>query len=244
VYRTGDVVRVLGDGSIEFLTRVDGQLKIRGFRVELGEVEAVFTEHAAVDRVAVVAQEDARGDARLVAYVVAAGSAPSTDDLRTHARNQLPEYMVPAAIVMLEALPLMANGKLDRAALPSPESVAGAAREHVAPSTETETRLVAIWQDAMSLDDIGVQDDFFELGGHSLLATQVIARIRNEFGVQLPLHSLFTAPRIADLAGEVDAAMVPGEAGDAELAALLEELEGLSDDDAEKLLEAEGGSGE
>jgi acyl carrier protein len=148
--------------------------------------------------------------------------------------------MVPAAIVTLDALPLMANGKLDRAALPSPESVATSSREYVEPSTDTERRLAAIWAEAMGLERVGAQDDFFELGGHSLLATQVIARIRKEFGVQLPLHSLFTAPRIADLAREVEAVEEPPETSeDAELAALLEELEGLSDEEAERLLGSE-----
>jgi acyl carrier protein len=239
VYRTGDVVRVLADGNIEFLTRVDGQIKIRGFRVELGEVETVLAEHAAIDRVAVVAQDDPRGDLRLVAYVVLATSGDYVDALRAYARTRLPEYMVPAAIVTLAALPLMANGKLDRSALPSPESVAAPEREYVEPSTDTERRLATIWADAMSLERVGAQDDFFELGGHSLLATQVIARIRNEFGVQLPLHSLFTAPRIADLAREVEALQGPAAATDDDgLAELLAELEGLSDEEATKLLGA------
>jgi amino acid adenylation domain-containing protein len=236
VYRTGDRVRMLADGSLEFLRRVDGQLKIRGYRVEVAEVEAVLAEHATVDRVAVVPREYHPGDVRLVAYVVpTAGATVAFEKLREVAGQRLPEYMVPSAVVSLNELPLMANGKLDRAALPAPDE-ASALAKYVAPSTETEERIAAIWGEALGVERVGVQDDFFELGGHSLLATQVIARIRSAFGVQLPLHALFTAPRVAELAGAVD-----GMAGedDAELDDLLTELEGLTDEEAERLLGAD-----
>ena len=241
VYRTGDVVCFLSDGSVEFLGRADGQVKIRGFRVELTEVEAVLSGHPAASQVAVVMREDGGGDGRLVAYVV--GGA-STEDLRSLASERLPDYMVPSAFVTLAALPLTPNGKLDRAALPAPDVGVSSSREYVAPSTEIEERLAAIWAESLEVERVGVQDDFFELGGHSLLAAQVIARIRSAYDVQLPLHSLFTAPRIADLAAEVEAARVPSEEEDSELTSLLEDLEGLTDEEAERLLQLETSEGE
>jgi amino acid adenylation domain-containing protein len=242
VYRTGDLVRVLADGSIEFLHRVDGQVKIRGFRVETAEIEAVLRRHAAVQQVAVVLREDQPGDQRLVAYLAgAAGGEATADELSALARESLPEYMVPSAFVTLDALPLTPNGKLDRAALPSPE-VAAPEREYVAPRNEAEERIAAIWSEALNVDRVGIHDDFFALGGHSLMATQVIARIRTSFDAKLPLHALFTSPNVADLALAVGDALVPAagaEADDAELAELLQELEGLSDDEAERLLSTE-----
>ncbi len=241
VYRTGDVVRFLTDGNVEFLGRADGQVKIRGFRVELTEIEAILSADPGVSQVAVTMREESSGDKRLVAYVV--GEA-THDELRALARDRLPDYMIPAAFVSLEVLPLTANGKLDRSALPAPDMAMGAASEYVAPSTEVEEGLVKIWAEALEIERVGVQDDFFELGGHSLLAAQVIARIRSAYDVQLPLHSLFTAPRIADLAAEVEAAREPSKEDDAELSSLLEDLEGLSDEEAERLLALETSGGE
>jgi amino acid adenylation domain-containing protein len=241
VYRTGDVVRFLADGNVEFLGRADDQVKIRGFRVELGEIETVLRSHPAISQVAVLMREESPGDRRLAAYVV--GDAP-VEDLRALARGQLPDYMVPSAFVRLEELPLTPNGKLDRAALPAPDVTNESTREYVAPSSEIEQRLVEIWAEALGIEHVGVQDDFFELGGHSLLATQVIARIRSAYDVQLPLHSLFTSPRIADLALEVQAAREPAVKDDAELSALLEDLEGLSDEEAERLLRLEASADE
>jgi acyl-coenzyme A synthetase/AMP-(fatty) acid ligase/acyl carrier protein len=241
VYRTGDLVRVLADGSIEFLHRVDGQVKIRGFRVETAEIEAVLRRHAAVQQVAVVLREDQPGDRRLVAYLAGAAAEGTADELRALARESLPDYMIPSAFVTLDGLPLTPNGKLDRAALPSPEAAAPE-REYVAPRNEAEERIAAIWAEALNLERVGIHDDFFALGGHSLMATQVIARIRTSFDARLPLHALFTSPNIADLALAVGEALAPAasaEADDAELAALLQELEGLSDDEAERLLSTE-----
>jgi amino acid adenylation domain-containing protein len=242
VYRTGDVVRFLADGNVEFLGRADGQVKVRGFRVEVAEVEAVLGGHPGASQVVVVLREGASGERRLVAYVV--GWA-SIEDLRALARERLPDYMVPSAFVRIEALPLTPNGKLDRAALPAPDPAGGSTREYVAPSTEVELRLAEIWGQALGVERVGAQDDFFELGGHSLLATQVIARIRSAYDVQLPLHSLFTSPRIADLAAEVEAARHPVDPQeDPELTALLEDLEGLSDEEAERLLALERSASE
>ncbi len=242
VYRTGDLARFLPDGNIEFLGRIDQQVKIRGFRVEPAEIENVLKQHPAVQQAVVVPIADKSGDKRLVAYVVSAKKpAPSADDLRTFLGNKLPDYMVPSAIVHIDAVPLTKNGKVDVAALPSPEQVS-TEKAVVAPRNAAEQQLVEIWREVLHIDNFGVQDNFFELGGHSLLATQVISRVRSAFHVQLPLRSLFDAPTVAGLAAEI--ARTPQSSEDEELAKLLNELEGLSDEEAERLLatEIEGGS--
>jgi len=241
MYATGDLVRMLPTGDLEFLGRTDEQVKIRGFRVEPGEVQSVLASAALVRQSAVVPDVDPNGDTRLVAYVVGAGGrldSTALDELRRRLGERLPAYLVPGAFVGLDALPLTANGKLDRAALPAPEEArAGARVETVAPRTETERQLVAIWADVLGLDDVGVTDDFFSLGGHSLLATQVIARVRSVLGVQLPLPSLFLAPTVAGLAELVEERR-PAEPAE-DLARMLEELEGLTDEEAERLLRTE-----
>ncbi|WP_420126423.1 amino acid adenylation domain-containing protein [Longimicrobium sp.] len=211
LYRTGDRVRWRADGTVEFLGRVDTQVKIRGFRVEPGEIEAVLRAWPGVREAAVVVREDQPGDRRLVAYV--AGEV-AVDEVREHLRGQLPEHMLPAAFVLLEALPLTQNGKLDRKALPAPEYAADADR-YVAPRTPTEEALAQVWAEMLRLERVGVHDSFFELGGHSLLATRVVSRVREMFGVEVPLRVLFERPTVAELAGHVDAAL---EAMDAELA--------------------------
>lgn len=240
LYRTGDLARFLPDGNVEFLGRIDQQVKIRGFRVEPAEIENVLKQHAAVQQAVVVPVEDKNGDKRLVAYFVAKKPAPSTDDLRSLLASKLPEYMVPSAIVQLENLPLTRNGKIDLTALPSPEHAS--AKAGTAPRNATEQQLLEIWREVLRIDNFGVEDNFFELGGHSLLATQVISRVRSAFHVQLPLRSLFDAPTVAGLAAEI--VRSPQGAEDEELAKLLNELEGLSDEEAERLLasEIEGGS--
>jgi amino acid adenylation domain-containing protein len=244
VYRTGDLARFLPDGNLEFLGRIDQQVKIRGFRVEPAEIENVLKKHPAVQQVVVVPQEDKSGDKRLVAYVVSS-KRPAADELRSFLQERLPDYMVPSAVVNLEALPLTRNGKVDVAALPSPDQVASVAeRVVVAPRNPVEEGLVDIWRQVLQLDQIGVQDNFFDLGGHSLLATQVISRVRSTFRVQLPLRSLFDAPTVAGLADQI--ALMPQTSEDEEVAKLLRELEGLSDEEAERLLANEmqnGGDG-
>jgi amino acid adenylation domain-containing protein len=202
LYRTGDRVRWLADGTVEFLGRVDFQVKIRGFRVEPGEVEAVLRAWPGVREAAVVVREDT-GDRRLVAYV--AGEV-AVDELREHLRGQLPEHMLPGAIVRLDALPLTANGKLDRKALPAPEYAADADR-YVAPRTPMEEVLAEIWAEVLGIERVGVEESFFELGGHSLLATRVLSRIRTVFSVDLPLRALFEGPTVAELARAVDSAL-------------------------------------
>ncbi|HYH44686.1 MAG TPA: non-ribosomal peptide synthetase, partial [Thermoanaerobaculia bacterium] len=220
-YRTGDLARWRADGQLEFLGRVDHQVKIRGFRIEPGEVEAVTRQHPGVRDCAVICREDTPGNRRLVAYVVAAGPEPvDLGDLRRAAREKLPDYMVPSAYVPLPELPRNAHGKVDRRALPAPDSdrpLLGSA--YVAPRTEVETALAAIWSDVLGLTRVGIEDDFFEVGGHSLLLTQVAARINDAFGVDVPLRELFQRSTIAELARALEAlrwaAGAPAPAGEA-----------------------------
>ncbi|MFP2933044.1 amino acid adenylation domain-containing protein, partial [Pyxidicoccus sp. 3LG] len=204
LYRTGDKVRWLDDGTLEFLGRVDFQVKVRGFRIEPGEIEAVLRLHARVQEAIVVVREDSPGDKRLVAYAV----APDTDaaDLKEFLRQKLPEYMVPSALVCLESLPLTPNGKVDRRALPAPELEGAEGGDFLAPRTATEGVLAGIFSDVLGVRRVGLNDDFFELGGHSLLATQVISRIRAVFDLELALRELFESPTLAGLARQVDAA--------------------------------------
>ncbi len=204
LYDTGDRARFLADGRIEHLGRADEQVKVRGFRVEPGEVESVLLRHPAVQRAVVAARDDRAGGKRLVAYVVPAeGVPPSAGELRAWLRGTLPEHMVPSAFVVLDALPLTPSGKVDRRALPEPGD-AGAA-ETAAPSTPTEEILAGIWAAVLGTERVGAHDDFFALGGHSLLGTRVVARLRDAFGVELPLRALFEAPTVAALAGRVEA---------------------------------------
>jgi amino acid adenylation domain-containing protein len=214
VYRTGDRVRRLSDGTLEFLGRADDQVKVRGYRVELGEVEQVLRAHPGVAQGAVVLRTPDGAEPALVAYAVAkaAGYAVSHSDRPTSEKllewlaAQLPAYMVPSAVVLLEQLPLTANGKLDRAKLPAPDAVGAAqASAHVAPRTDTETKLAAIWSEVLKRESIGVSDNFLTLGGHSLLAIRVLGRISKTFGVRLPLRTLFDAPTIEQLAPRIDA---------------------------------------
>ncbi|HEU4559963.1 MAG TPA: amino acid adenylation domain-containing protein [Longimicrobium sp.] len=199
LYRTGDRARWRADGAIEYLGRLDFQVKVRGFRIELGEIEAALRGHESVTDCVVVARGDA-GEQRLVAYVV--GQAPA-EALRAHVRRSLPEYMVPSAFVFLDALPLTPNGKLDRKALPAPE-LASAEERYVAPRTPVEEVLAGIWAEVLRLERVGVEESFFELGGHSLLATRVVSAVRELFGVELPLRTLFERPTVAELAGRVE----------------------------------------
>ncbi len=208
LYRTGDRVRWLADGTLEFLGRVDEQVKVRGFRIEPGEVEAALLGHAAVREAVVAVREDPAfgvpGDRRLVGYVVAEeGAELSGAELRAHLAARLPEHLVPGAFVVLASLPLTLNGKVDRAALPAPEH--GGEAAYVAPGTPTEEVLAGIWAEVLGLERVGVEASFFELGGHSLLATQVVSRARHALGVEVPLRALFEAPTVAGLAGRIDA---------------------------------------
>ncbi|WP_344982393.1 phosphopantetheine-binding protein, partial [Streptosporangium fragile] len=237
MYRTGDVVRRRADGALEFLGRVDAQVKVRGFRIEPGEVEAVLVRHPGVSRVAVVVREDRPGDRRLVAYVVPVGagtraggeaaalSAEVRDGLaeaetvpgpsagavldagavRRFAAEWLPEFMVPAAVVVLAALPVTGNGKLDRAALPAPEAGAVMGR---GPRTPVEELLCGVFAEVLGVARVGVAESFFELGGDSLLATRLVSRVRAVLGVEVALRAVFEAPSVAELAGRVAASGV------------------------------------
>ena len=200
LYRTGDLARYLPDGNIEYWGRNDFQVKIRGFRIELGEIEARLRDHASVHDVTVLAREDVPGEKRLVAYYVPNGAgAVSVADLRESLLSVLPEYMVPAAYVCLEALPLTSNGKVDRRALPAPDGSAYAARAYEAPSGEVEQTIARIWSDVLKVQEISRHDDFFELGGHSLLAVRMLSRMRQELHVDLSLTQLFSGSTLRQL---------------------------------------------
>ena len=220
LYRTGDLVRQLADGTVQFLGRIDHQVKIRGFRIELGEIEAALARLPGVREAVVLAREDETGDKRLAAYVASSAEpAPGPDDLRDALRRSLPEAMVPADVVILESLPLNANGKVDRRALAriAPVAVRTAAR-FTAPQGPIEEVLAQIWAEVLGpgrrgpeetdrgdqVGRVGAHDDFFTLGGHSLLATQVMSRVRDAFGVEMPLRTFFEAPTVALLAARID----------------------------------------
>ncbi len=199
MYRTGDLARWRIDGNLEFLGRADQQVKIRGFRVEPGEVEVALRELAEVGEVAVVAREDHAGETRLVGYVVAAaGRSVDCEALKQELGRRLPDYMVPAAMVELEALPLTPNGKLDRKALPKPEMVSKVVWR--APRNPKEEILCMLFAETLGVDRVGIDDNFFELGGHSLLATRLVSRVRTTLEVDLSIRSLFEAPTVARLA--------------------------------------------
>ncbi|RMF36692.1 MAG: non-ribosomal peptide synthetase, partial [Chloroflexi bacterium] len=238
LYRTGDLVRFRPDGNIEFLGRIDHQVKVRGFRIELGEIEAVLEGHPALREVAVIAREDSPGDKRLVAYVVPKGEpAPTVSELRSFLRRTLPDYMVPAAFVFLETLPLTPSGKVDRRALPAPDGLRPTLqREYVPPRTPVEQELAALCAELLGVERVGIYDNFFELGGHSLLATQFISRVRETFDVEVPLRALFEHPTVAELAEEIEALRQTEEADVAKIAELLEKIQDLSQDDVLALL--------
>ncbi|MGH4010293.1 MAG: amino acid adenylation domain-containing protein, partial [Pseudonocardiaceae bacterium] len=207
IYRTGDLVRWGTDGQLWFVGRADEQVKIRGFRIEPGEIETVLQTHPDVDRAVVVARQDQPGGPRLVAYLVAvADRTPEVAQLRALLARMLPAYMVPAAFVLLDELPLSAHGKLDRRALPAPPTGRGASADSVAPRTETERALAQIWADVLGVDAVGVEDDFFALGGDSILGVRVLSRIRAALGADLPVRALFEARTVARLAELVEAA--------------------------------------
>ncbi|HZX29429.1 MAG TPA: amino acid adenylation domain-containing protein, partial [Telluria sp.] len=194
LYRTGDLGRWREDGKLEYLGRADFQVKLRGMRVELGEIEACLTACAGVRAAVVLAREDQPGDQRLVAYVVAAdGAAPDAAGLRAELSASLADYMIPSAFVMLDALPLTPNGKVDRKALPAPD-LSALVRAYEAPKGAVETAVAAIWQELLGVDRIGRNDNFFELGGHSLLATRMVSRLRQTLGREVALRDLFEHP--------------------------------------------------
>lgn len=201
LYRSGDVVRWLANGTLEFLGRRDNQIKIRGFRVELGEIEATLARHPKVRNVSVVVRPG-DGDKQLVGYIVADGALASRD-VRAFLRSKLPEYMVPSSLVMLDELPLMSNGKVDLARLPAPDTGGDLSAPLAGPRDELERQVVKIWEDILGVGRVGIHDSFFDLGGHSLIAVRMFAKLEDCFRVRLPLATLFRTPTIEGLAGVI-----------------------------------------
>ena len=249
LYKTGDVARILPDGTVEFLGRRDEQVKLRGYRIELGEIEQALNAHPQVRESAAIVREDKPGDQRLVAYVVprsellyqteietdGSNLSPETltsGALQNYLRERLPDYMVPSTFVRLEKLPTLANGKIDRKALPAPDNTRrDRADTYVAPRNHIEERLTEFWSEILGIERIGIIDNFFDLGGHSLLATQAISRIRETFQVDLSLRSFFAAPTIAALSVSI-AENLAAQVSDTELEAVMAELEQLPDQEA------------
>jgi hypothetical protein len=242
-YRTGDRVRWRADGVLEFLGRMDDQVKIRGVRVEPGEVEAVLSEHPAVQDTVVVPRKDAAGHTILAAYVVPAPGADgeaTAPALSAWLRARVPEHLVPTAWTFMDAFPISPNGKVDRRALPAPPAPGGSGARFVAPRTAVEEVLAAIWSDVLAAPVVGVEDNFFELGGHSLLATQVASRVRDALRVDVPLREIFASPTVAGLAralAEDDEAREQLE----QVAALVLELGRMTEEEVAAALEAQAG---
>jgi acyl-CoA synthetase (AMP-forming)/AMP-acid ligase II len=235
MYRTGDWARWMPDGTLDFLGRRDHQVKIRGFRVELGEIEAALQHHPAVREAAVAPRADPSGAKRLVAYLTLRGGAAPPDpipEIRSFLRERLPEYLVPSAFVVMEAFPLSPAGKVDRLSLPEPSAAdLAAAGEYVAPRTPLEEALAALWSEVLQVARVGAHDAFWDLGGHSLLATQILTRMRDLFGVQVPIRTLFEAPTVAKLAEALlrtaDAPRIQ------DVAQMLKEVSEMSDEQVE-----------
>jgi hypothetical protein len=225
LYATGDLARYLPDGAIEYLGRIDHQVKLRGYRIELGEIETQLERYPGVHHAVAMVRSDTPGNDLLAAYVVADRTpAPTVSELRGALASALPDYMVPSAFILLDAMPMTPNGKVDRRALPPPGQERPAlSAAYTAPTTPTEAALVAIYAEVLGLERVGVHDDFFDLGGHSLLGGHAIARVRAVFQIDLPLRTLFERPTVADLAQAVEEM-------------LLEEIEALGEEEIEILL--------
>jgi len=225
LYKTGDLARYRPDGQIQYLGRIDSQVKLRGFRIELEEIASVLRQHPQISDALVFAERSSTGDQRLVSYVVGE-SAPTERKLRSYLQERLPEYMIPSRMVLVTEIPLLPNGKVDRRALERAGTVEWerdrAQRQHVGPRNPAEEKLVLIWEQVLGVTSVGVEDNFFEMGGHSLLATQLISRIRDEFQIDLPLRSVFASPTPAEMARVIEAAII-------------EELEGITEEEIEAL---------
>jgi len=255
LYRTGDQARYRGDGGLEVLGRRDEQVKVRGYRIETGEVEAALRELEWVrEAVVVVREQEESGDKGLVAYLVAksgedlvaksgeedeAARADRVKEIRAQLRERLPEYMAPSAYVWLEELPLTPNGKVDRRTLPAPDQSGRGTESYVEPTTAVQELVAQIWRELLRVERVGVTDNFFELGGHSLLATVVVSRVRATFQIELPLQSLFETPTVAGLAETIERHLI--EQSDAQqMTEMMQGLEHLSDEEIRALLSVEG----
>lgn len=239
IYNTGDLARYLPDGQIEYLGRNDSQIKIRGYRIELGEIESMLGRHPAILQNAVILREDAPGNKQLVAYYITEDdSTVPWVELRQYLGEYLPDYMVPAVAMELDAMPKTPNGKIDRKSLPLPSDLRSGVGEtsYVAPTTPTEQDVAEIWQTVMGIDKVGIHDNFFDLGGHSLHATRVLARLRNDLNVEVPLRTMFTTPTVAGLSIAITE-LLAAEQDDAELATMLSEIEDLSEEELKALLD-------
>jgi acyl carrier protein len=233
VYRTGDLGRLLPDGSLEFLGRKDHQVKIRGVRIELGEIEDLLRRHPAVADAVVVGRDDVNGNKFLCVYF-STREPVDGEALRDALAQELPEWMLPSLFMELPELPRTLTGKVDRRSLPAPVRPAG--RELVAPRTATEQALAGLFCQLLGIDRVGIYDSFFQLGGHSLLATQLLVRVRNELQVEVSLRDLFRAPTVADLALAVTQLQARQETQE-DIAALLREIESLSDSELDAALQ-------
>ena len=242
IYRTGDLGLMLADGCLMHMGRKDFQVKIRGHRVEVAEIEAALLSSGKIKEAIVTLREDRPGDQRLVAYLVPAERpVPTVTTLRRALAEKLPEYMIPSAFVMLDALPLLPNGKVDRRQLPTPGSTrADLATPFLAPRTPVEEALTSIWAEVLGLDRVGIHDNFLELGGNSLLAAQVISRVISILQVEIPLRSLFESPTVADMAMVITQNQINKKAEQKDIERMLTELERLSDNVAKQLLATEG----
>jgi amino acid adenylation domain-containing protein len=237
LYRTGDLARWLPDGTVDFLGRIDRQVKVRGFRVEPAEIETTLERHPGVLAAVVQPRDDGRGNKRLVAWIVPAAPDLSDGELPAWCREHLPAFMVPGAFVLLDTLPLDPNGKVDRKALPEPEM--GSRGGFVAARTPLETQVAAVWSEVLGVDPVGAEDDFFELGGHSLLATRIVARLERELGMELGLRAFFDEPTVAGVALAITREQMRQEEPE-QIASLLAQVQDLSPEELERLLR-EGG---
>jgi acyl-coenzyme A synthetase/AMP-(fatty) acid ligase/acyl carrier protein len=245
LYKSGDLARYRPDGVIEYVGRMDHQIKIRGQRVELGEIEAIIQDYPGVRENVVIMREDPSGDKQLIAYLVVRDKPdPSISELRSFVKQHIPEHMVPSAFVFVGSLPLSPNGKLDRSALPDPQKTRAELNNHyVEPSSPDEIVLARIWAGVLDVDKIGLQDNFFELGGHSLLALQMLSRVREVFEVELPLRSLFDAPTISQLKEAiVGAEQTPGRVE--KIAKLFLAVSDMSDDEVSSVLQQKSAAAE
>lgn len=250
LYKTGDLARYRHDGMIEILGRADYQVKLRGYRVELGEIEAVISRHPDVNECIVALREDVPGDKRLVAYLTAKVTEIDSGELRRFVKSFLPEYMAPSAFVLMSEWKLTPNGKIDRKQLPAPDETF-AETEYVAPRNAVEEKLVNIWATLLNQESVGINDNFFDLGGHSLLATQVVSRIRDAFATNIPVRVLFETPTIAGLAEQISGMCETSDIEEVfnqenlderELELLLAELENFSEEEVQQHLAKEYGA--